>query len=1436
MFERIIFLSVKNKFLVALFTLAIVAGGFYALEHIPVDAVPDITNNQVQVVTHAPSLSAEEVERFITYPIELSMANLPGVVELRSISRYGLSVITIVFEEGMPVTDTRQFVSEQISIAAGQIPEGMGHPELMPVTTGLGEIYQYTLEVDDAWTHQYDPMELRAIQDWIVKRQLAGIDGVVEVSSFGGFSKQVQVSVDPLRLRAFDLTMQDVLTALSENNQNTGGGYVRQHANAVYIRAEGVVSDAAEVGNVVVKTEGTPVLLKQVAEIGNGYPPRYGAMTRNGEGEAVGGITLMLKNANSSATLKNIHERVAEVQASLPEGVRIVPYLDRSDLVGRTTRTIKTNLIEGGAIVIVVLVLLLGNWRAGLIVASVIPLSLMFAFIMMHVFGVSANLMSLGALDFGIVVDGAVIIVEGVLHALVVYHAGKTLTRDRMDDVVARSAGAIYRSAAFGVLIIVVVFIPIMTLTGIEGKMFRPMAQTVSFAVLGALILSLTYVPTAAALFMKRTIDVKPNFSDKIMKKLRALYEPLLQKALDFPKTTVIIAGVLLTVSVVLFSRLGGVFIPQLEEGDIAMQMTLPTGSSLQESIRTTTQAERLLLENFPEVRHVVSKIGTAEVPTDPMSVELADIMIVMKDKEEWTSAETREELIAMMEETLAVITGASFDFTQPIQLRFNELMTGAKTDVALKIFGEDMAVLHDLATDAATIAAEIDGAADVVVEQTEGLPQLLIRYDRERLARYGVSVRDVNTIIRSAYAGEPAGVVFEGERKYDLVVRLADSHRERLDFGKLLVRGSGGQLIPLAELATAEETAGPAQISRDDARRRITVGINVRGRDVENVVEDIQSRLNEKLMLPAGYYVRYGGDFENLQHAKQRLSIAVPVALVMILMLLYFAFGSIRYALLIFVAVPLSAIGGVFSLWLRDLPFSISAGVGFIALFGVAVLNGIVLISYFNDLKAEGKLSLDDVILKGSAVRLRPVIMTASVAALGFLPMALSTTAGAEVQRPLATVVIGGLVSATLLTLVVLPVLYRTMERYAIKRVRITPSAGVLLLLLLSVPAFSQLPEQTMTEGKAVEMALSSHPDIRWSELEIQRQRAMSKRAWDTGPTTAGFQYGQMNSSAQDPYLEINQPLGNIFSQARRAKVHGHAIRRSEAYYLLSKKELTREVREAWLEWLFYRQVIRELTRQLALYEDFQRRADVQYRAGERSLLEKSIAENSLHAVQNEYVLQRGNLEQAEAHLRFLLGTDVSLRPESDTLTVLVRPGDSLSNSHPVISARAEAVKVAHAEWRFEKSAFAPDLSVGYFRQTITEPDIQFRGMNGITLELAIPLWFRPQAGNVQRAKIETLQAQQQLDLARRQLRNQWRLADTDANRYGSLLNYYHERGLAHVEEIRRTASLQISAGEIDFFQYVQSLQRYTDMRLQYFQTLRDYNKAIIQLQYLAE
>ncbi|WP_288427080.1 CusA/CzcA family heavy metal efflux RND transporter [uncultured Spirosoma sp.] len=1022
MLEKIIQFSIRQKLLVGLGVVALIAWGSYALTQLPIDAIPDITNNQVQVVTQVPSLAAQETEQFVTFPLETTLRNVPGVTEIRSISRFGLSVITVVFDETTPTLQARQLVAEQLKAAEGSLTAGS--PQLAPITTGLGEIYQYVIRPENEADTRYSATDLRTIQDWIVKRQLSGVAGVVDISSIGGYLKEYEVQIDPERLHGMNTSLTEVMDALAANNANTGGSYIEKGPEAFFIRGEGMVRTPDEIGQIVVKTIGnTPVLVRDVAQVGFGHAVRYGAMTRNGRGEVVGGIVLMLKSASSEKTIEGVKARIGEIQKSLPPGLVIEPFLDRKTLIDKAIHTVAQNLIEGGLIVMSILLLLLGNWRAGLVVASVIPLCMLFALGMMHVFGVSANLMSLGAIDFGLLVDGAVIIVESMIFSIVHDQASK---HQSMDAIAQHSASRLMRSALFGQLIILIVYVPILSLTGIEGKMFRPMALTVSFAIIGAMILCLTYVPMVSATLLRKDIQEEGTLADRIMTFLYRGYAPLLNRALRWPKAIIAASVLLLAGAVGLFGTMGGEFIPNLDEGDIAISLSLKPGSSLRQTIETTGRIETILKNGFPEVKDVISKIGTAEIPTDPMPIEAADVMVLLKEPGEWTSAHTKEALIQQMERSLSVLPGITTEFTQPIQLRFNELMTGVKSDIAVKIYGEDLATLFAKANQAAARIRTIPGVGDLKVEQISGLPQMLVSYNRQRLAQYGVSVANLNRILKAAFAGETAGTVFEGEKRFDLVVRLDSTYRQDIDnIRQLYVDLPDGQQVPLAELATIRYENAPMQISRDNARRRITIGINVRGRDVESLVGEMKAVLDKDVPLPAGYSYTFGGQFENLVKAKGRLGIAVPLALVMIGLLLFLTFNSVSQALLIFTAIPLSAIGGVLALVGRGMPFSISAGVGFIALFGIAVLNGIVLISYFNQLEAEGVTNVIERVKQGTAVRFRPVVMTAAVASLGFLPMALSSSAGAEVQKPLATVVIGGLVSATLLTLVVLPVLY---------------------------------------------------------------------------------------------------------------------------------------------------------------------------------------------------------------------------------------------------------------------------------------------------------------------------------------------------------------------------------------------------------------------------
>ena len=1062
MFQKLITYSIRHKLVIGVLSIALAIWGVWSLVHLPFDSTPDITDNQVQVITQAPSLGAQEVEQYVTTPVEMALANIPRIQERRSISRSGLSVITLVFDDAADIYWARSQVSQVVEQLEKELPKNT-ETEMGPIATGLGEIYHYTIRAKEGYEHKYSLTQLRTMQDWIVRKQLSGTPGVAEVSGWGGYVKQYEVAINTDQLNASGVSVSEVFEALQRNNANTGGSYIEQNSNQYYIRGIGVVKNLEDVANITVKTvDGIPVKVGDVAKVQLGHATRFGAVTRNGEGEVVAGIAIMLKGENFQEVIKNVKERISQIQKSLPEGVVIEPFIDRTNLVDRVEGTIARNLIEGGLIVIFVLVIFLGNWRAGLVVASVIPLSMLFAFGMMKTFGIDGNLMSLGAIDFGMIVDSAVIIVEAVVTHINTGHFSQpevraaylaqsqnggaatpfALTQKQMDEEVHFSASRIRQSAAFGEIIIMIVYIPLMTLVGIEGKMFRPMALTVFFAILGAFILSLTYVPMASSLMLSRKVHTRKTFSDRVIEKLQAWYRPVLDWVLARNKDVITGAVALFCVSIVGFKYLGGEFIPSLEEGDFAVEMSMSQGTSLSQMVESCTKAEKLLKKEYPEIKQVVSRIGSAEIPTDPMPVERADIMIALKPKAEWTSAKTTPELMEKMEETLSAIPGLEAEISQPIQMRNNELLTGIKQDVAIKIFGDDLDVLTQQAGKVKKMIEDVPGVSGIVVEEVVGLPQIQVKYNHEKMAAYGVSVDDISEILETTFAGAVAGSLYEGDKKFDIVLRMDPSQRNVEALEQLSIPLKDGTNIPLSQVADIDYSPAPAQVSHEDGARRIYVGFNVKGRDVQSTVEDIQEILNEKLKLPDGYYYNYGGEFENLQSATNRLMVVIPIALVIILLLLYATVKNVRESLFVFSAIPLAAIGGVWALWLRGMPFSISAGVGFIALFGVAVLNGIVLIGQMNQMQREEKTAdklsasigvtelIHHRIIESCMVRLRPVLMTALVASMGFLPMALSQGDGAEVQRPLATVVIGGLITSTLLTLLVLPAIYKTFTK----------------------------------------------------------------------------------------------------------------------------------------------------------------------------------------------------------------------------------------------------------------------------------------------------------------------------------------------------------------------------------------------------------------------
>lgn len=1433
MFDAILRFSVKKKLFVGLTTLFLLIGGIYSMLTLPIDAVPDITNNQVQIVTVSPTLAPQEVEQLITMPVEIAMSNIMNVTEIRSVSRFGLSVVTVVFKESVPTLDARQLVNEQIQSVAGEIPSELGMPEMMPITTGLGEIYQYVLKVEPDYEDKYDAMELRTIQDWIVKRQLSGIPGIVEINSFGGYLKQYEVAVDPDVLFSLNITIGEVFEALNKNNQNTGGSYIEKVNRAYYIRSEGMISRIKDVEQIVVANRnGIPIRISDIGTVRFGAPKRFGAMTMDGKGECVGGIAMMLKGANANVVTGELEKRVEKIQKILPEGVTIEPYLNRSELVNRNISTVIYNLIEGAIIVFLVLIVFLGNVRAGLIVASVIPLAMLFAFILMRIFNVSANLMSLGAIDFGIVVDGSIVILEGILaHIYSKKFKGRTLSAKEMDAEVEKGASSVVRSATFAVFIILIVFFPILTLTGIEGKYFTPMAKTLVFCIIGALFLSLTYVPMMASLFLKHHIVTKPTFADKFFEALNKLYARALSFCLRFKWQTVATAFVALVISLFLFTRLGAEFIPTLDEGDFAMQMTLPAGSSLSESIEVSNEAEKLLMDKLPEIKHVVAKIGTAEVPTDPMAVEDADVMIVMKPFKEWTSTASRAEMVEKMKEALEPLANrAEFNFSQPIQLRFNELMTGAKADIAVKLYGEDTHELYQKAKEAAAFVEKVPGASDVIVEQTMGLPQLVVKYNRGKIARYGINIEELNTIIRTAYAGEASGVVFENERRFDLVVRLDQDKVADLNLDKLFVRSNEGIQIPVSEVATIDLVNGPLQINRDASKRRIVIGVNVRGADIQQVVQDIQKTLDKNIQLKPGYYFEYGGQFENLQNAINTLLVVVPVALMLILLLLFFAFKNVTYTLVVFSTVPLSLIGGILALWLRGLPFSISAGVGFIALFGVAVLNGILMINHFNDIRKETMYALSTrrVIARGTAHLLRPVFLTGLVASLGFVPMAIATSAGAEVQRPLATVVIGGLIVSTVLTLLIIPVFYQIVSYTVVWKRRFSAKKFLFFFLLLAVMLpFTAKAQEKVTMEQAIELAKQNHPRLKIASAAIRQVKAGRGEVLELSPTEMNYSWGQLNGELRkDKQWEVTQGLGSLLTPFYKNALVNRQVETGTFYRKIVEKEVVAEVKRAWAYYLYACNLRALYSDQNKLAGQLQRMGELRYQQGEITLLEKNMTTSMAVDMKNRLFQAQEEEKLALSRLNWVCYADRPLIP-ADTALILF-PVDyqvpSFSEVH--LNYFQSQANEAKAQLNVERSRFFPELSFGYVRQDI----LPLKGLNSWMVGVSFPVYFLPRHSKIKQAKVAAVIARTEAEANTQNLYNKVSEAVASLRRQSESLRYYTRSALKEADELLKVANLQLQHSETNITEFIQAVNVARDIRRGYLETVYQYNIAALE------
>lgn len=1445
MLNRIIEFSIKNKLIIGLLVIALIATGIYQTSKLPIDAVPDITNNQVQVITVAPSFSATDIERFVTFPVEQANSNIAGIKEIRSFSRFGLSLVTIVFNDNVDVYWARQQVTEKLQQIQSQIPAGIGTPQLGPITTGLGEIYQYVVRPKKGFEKKYDVIALRTIQDWIVRRQLLGVKGVADVSSFGGKLKQYEISVNPNKLNAYGITITDIFNALENNNQNTGGAYIEKGPTVLFIRTEGLLKSIDDIKNISInKPNATlPLFIRDVADVNISYATRYGAMCYNDEGEVSGAIVMMLKGANSSEVIKNVKERVAQIQKTLPEGVVIEPFLDRTKMVNHAIGTVEKNLVEGALIVVFVLVVFLGNLRAGLLVASVIPLSMLFAICMMNLFGVSGNLMSLGALDFGLIVDGAVIIVEAVMHILhnnQKIYKHNIISQQKMNVLVETSAKKMMNSAVFGQIIILVVYLPIFTLQGIEGKMFKPMAQTVSFALLGAFILSLTYIPMMSSLVLSKKYKHKINLSEKIMLQLEYLFAKKLAFVLKHPKTVLTSVFILFVGSIILLTRLGGEFIPALEEGDFAVDTKVLTGSNLTTTIAYTQKAAHILKTQFPEVEKVVTKIGSGEIPTDPMPMEASDMMVILKDKKEWKSAKTFTELENKMSAALHNVAGITTSFQFPVQMRFNELMTGARQDIVCKIFGENLDTLANYATQLGKIISTVKGASNLYIEPIKGMPQVVIEYNRPTIAQYHLSISDINKIINSSFAGQSTGLFFEDEKRFDVVVRLNGNDKKNIDDIKnLLVPVSNGMQIPLYQLANINIKNDVNQIQREDAKRRIIVGFNVSGRDIQSIVEELQQKTNKQLKFPAGYYVTYGGAFENLVQAKNRLMIAVPISLILIFILLFFAFKNIKQGLLIYTAIPLSAIGGILFLVLRGMPFSISAGVGFIALFGVSVLNGIVLVAEFNRLKKIGIQSLSFIVIKGTKLRLRPVLMTASVASLGFLPMAISNGAGAEVQRPLATVVIGGLLIATLLTLFVLPLLYILFEKgIKLNKMKRKSVTAIIVALFFTQNIHAQ---NSINLNQAVDSAVINNNRIKNEMLKEAYAKSLIQTSADIPKTNLFSEWGQINSPLFDYKFSINQTIQfpTVYKKQKEVLTaeYGSAI--------LNKQLKIYELKKAVTQCYYVHQSLKAkenlLLKADSLYTLFYNKALLRLQKGESNVLEKTTAENQKASIQLQLNQIHQEIESNLLLFQYLINNNNCIPQYENNLNKIKAVIDTSNfKNHPLLQLLNQQIIIEQRKTDLEKAKLNPDINFGVnattFSGSAADNNIYTTANRfaSVQIGVGIPIFTQSQKAKIKSSKTAQLIAANESANTQQELQiNMKRLLTAYANNNVSL-KYFETTGLKNAATISNTADKQFTTGEINYLDFVILLNQSIAIESGYIEAIQNHNNIVVEINFI--
>lgn len=1449
MLNKIISFSVRNKLVIGLFVIALVIWGSFEVTRLPIDAVPDITDNQVQVITVSPSLGAPDVERLITFPIEQSCSNIPGLKQIRSFSRFGLSLVTIVFADETDLYWARQQVAERLQQVQRGIPSGIGAPELAPVSTGLGEIYQYVIRTKAGYENKYDAMELRTLQDWVVRRQLMGTPGVAEVSSFGGQLKQYEIAVLPAKLKAYGISIGDVFNALEKNNENTGGAYIEKGPTVLYIRSEGLTTSLEDIGKIVVKTvnNGMPLLIRDVAEVHYGSAIRYGAMTYNDKGEVAGAVVLMLKGENSSLVVSRVKEKIAEIQKSLPEGVIIEPFLDRTKMVNSAIETVEQNLLEGALIVVFVLVFFLGNIRAGLIVSSVIPLSMLFAIILMNQFGVGGNLMSLGAIDFGLIVDGSVIVVEAILHRF--SHSKKfrsvsQISGAQMDDEVMQATGHTINSAVFSQIIILIVYLPILSLEGIEGKMFKPMAYTIAFAILGAFILSITYVPMMNALLLNKKLRHKPSLADKMTIWLERKYQPLLNRVLKFPLSVIGATIVLFAVAVSVLMRMGGEFIPQIEEGDFAVETRLLTGSNLNNTIKYTQQASKILLDSFPEVEKVVTKIGSAEIPTDPMPFEAGDMMVILKKKKEWTSAKSFPDLAEKMTEKLSAVPGITVGFQFPVQMRFNELMTGARQDVVCKIFGDNLDSLSAYARRLHNIINTVRGAINIYEETVTGMPQVVIKYDRDAISRYGLTVDEINRVVNAAFAGQSAGQVFEGERRFDLVVRVSHEGRKNIDdIRNMFVPTPVGTQIPISQVADIREVEGVNQIQRENTRRRIVIGFNVSGRDVQSIVTELQQKVAAQLHLPADYKLVYGGSFENMNAAKARLAIVVPVALLMIFLLLYFAFNSVKQGLLIYTAIPLSAMGGIFALWARDMPFSISAGVGFIALFGVAVLNGILLVSEFNRLKKEGWHDIKRIVVHATKSKLRAVLMTAIVPSLGFIPMAISTGAGGAVQKPLATVVIGGLIVSTMLTLFVLPVLYIIFEKgfkYFRPGKKVITAAVTFLFVCTSSYAQHQLKL-----GDAFRMAQQNNLQLRASVINEDYHSALIKSSFDPSPTNFAYEHGKLNSTYIDNRFTVNQSIQfpSVYKYQKLVNTANFDISKNQT--AINILDIQTGIKQAFYALLVMKKRKETLRQADSIYEAFVQKAENRLRLGESDALETATARNQRLQIHSQLQMLERDEDIYLRRLQYMINTKELFIPEADSLAYQLDPAllilDSVTNNNPELQLHAAMIEQRKVSLQLEKSKLLPSFGLGYANASFSGYQTTATGEQFFTrsqrfqsgmFSIGLPL-FR----SAQNARIKAYRAQINQQETEKKATNAALNSALDNARkiytYNlQMITNYRETLLPNAKIIITTATNRLRSGDINYLEWVLLVNQAIETESQYYSIIEQFNESAIEIE----